>query len=31
MTRLWDRDEPLDRLVLEYTAGEDHALDDRLV
>ena len=31
MTRLWDRGEPLDRLVLEYTAGEDHALDDRLV
>ena len=31
MTRLWDRDEPLDRQVLEYTAGEDHALDDRLV
>ncbi len=31
MTRLWDRNEPLDRLVLEYTAGEDHALDDRLV
>jgi argininosuccinate lyase len=31
MTRLWDRDEPLDRLVLEFTAGEDHALDDRLV
>jgi len=31
MTRLWDRKEPLDRLVLEYTAGEDHALDDRLV
>ncbi len=31
MTRLWDRKEPLDRLVLEYTAGEDHVLDDRLV
>ncbi|MDD5563568.1 MAG: argininosuccinate lyase [Thermoanaerobaculaceae bacterium] len=31
MTRLWDRNEPLDRLVLEFTAGEDHALDDRLV
>jgi argininosuccinate lyase len=31
MTRLWDRGEPLDRLILEYTAGEDHALDDRLV
>ncbi len=31
MTRLWDRGEPLDRLVLEFTAGEDHVLDDRLV
>ncbi|MBI5499150.1 MAG: argininosuccinate lyase [Deltaproteobacteria bacterium] len=31
MTRLWDRGEPLDRIVLEYTAGEDHLLDDRLV
>jgi len=31
VTRLWDRNEPLDRLVLEYTVGEDHALDDRLV
>lgn len=31
MTRLWDRNEPLDRLVLEFTAGEDHELDDRLV
>jgi len=31
MTRLWDRGEPLDRLVLEYTAGDDHALDERLV
>jgi len=30
-TRLWDRGEPLDRLVLSYTAGEDHVLDDRLV
>jgi argininosuccinate lyase len=30
-TRLWDRGEPLDRAVLLYTAGEDHALDDRLV
>jgi argininosuccinate lyase len=29
--RLWDRGEPLDALVLRYTAGEDHALDDRLV
>ena len=29
--RLWDRGEPLDELVLRFTAGEDHALDDRLV
>ncbi len=29
--RLWDRGEPLDLAVLLYTAGEDHALDDRLV
>ncbi len=31
MTRLWDKGVPLDRRVLEYTAGEDHALDERLV
>ena len=31
MTRLWDKGAPLDERVLEYTAGEDHALDDRLV
>lgn len=31
MTRLWDRGEPLDALVLRYTAGEDHLLDERLV
>jgi argininosuccinate lyase len=31
MTRLWDKGEPLDALVLRYTAGEDHRLDDRLV
>ena len=31
MTRLWDKGKPLDRRVLEYTAGEDHVLDDRLV
>ena len=31
MTRLWDKGAPLDRRVLEFTAGEDHALDDRLV
>jgi len=29
--RLWDKGAPLDRRVLAYTAGEDHALDDRLV
>jgi argininosuccinate lyase len=31
MTRLWDKGTPLDARVLRYTAGEDHALDDRLV
>jgi argininosuccinate lyase len=31
MGRLWDRGESLDDLVLAFTAGEDHALDDRLV
>lgn len=31
MTRLWDKGAPLDERVLQYTAGEDHALDDRLV
>ncbi|HYB66271.1 MAG TPA: hypothetical protein VEC59_13575, partial [Steroidobacteraceae bacterium] len=31
MTRLWDKGQPLDERVLRYTAGEDHALDDRLV
>ncbi len=31
MSRLWDKGEPLDERVLRYTAGEDHALDDRLV
>jgi argininosuccinate lyase len=31
MGRLWDRGEPLDELVLQFTAGEDHELDDRLV
>ncbi len=31
MSRLWDRGAPLDQRVLAYTAGEDHALDDRLV
>ncbi len=31
MTRLWDKGAPLDAAVLRYTAGEDHALDERLV
>ncbi len=31
MTRLWDKGAPLDARVLAYTAGDDHALDDRLV
>ena len=31
MTRLWDKGAPLDARVLEYTAGEDYALDARLV
>ncbi len=31
MTRLWDKGAPLDARVLEFTAGEDHALDERLV
>jgi len=31
VTRLWDKGAPLDARVLHYTAGEDHALDDRLV
>jgi argininosuccinate lyase len=31
VTRLWDKGAPLDARVLAYTAGEDHALDDRLV
>ncbi len=31
MTRLWEKGTPLDAQVLEYTAGEDHALDNRLV
>ena len=31
MTRLWDKGAPLDERVLQYTAGEDHALDERLV
>jgi argininosuccinate lyase len=31
MTRLWDKGTSLDARVLAYTAGDDHALDDRLV
>ena len=31
MRRLWDKGTPLDARVLDYTAGEDHALDERLV
>jgi argininosuccinate lyase len=31
VTRLWDKGAPLDARVLRYTAGEDHALDERLV
>jgi argininosuccinate lyase len=31
MSRLWDKGTPLDERVLRYTAGEDHALDNRLV
>lgn len=30
-TRLWDKGAPLDERVLRYTAGDDHALDNRLV
>jgi argininosuccinate lyase len=31
MTRLWDNGTSLDARVLDYTAGDDHALDNRLV
>jgi argininosuccinate lyase len=31
MTRLWDKGTPLDARVLQFTAGEDHLLDARLV
>jgi len=31
MSRMWDKGEPLDAIVLRYTAGEDHRLDARLV
>jgi argininosuccinate lyase len=31
MPRLWDKGLPLDERILRFTAGEDHALDERLV
>ena len=31
MSRLWDKGAPLDARVLAYTAGDDYALDERLV
>jgi argininosuccinate lyase len=31
VSRLWDKGAPLDERILAFTAGEDHALDDRLV
>jgi argininosuccinate lyase len=31
MSRLWEKGLPLDQRVLQYTAGEDHELDARLV
>ncbi len=31
MSRMWDKGDPLDARVLDYTAGEDHRLDNRLV
>jgi len=31
MSRLWDKGAPLDERVLQFTAGEDFALDERLV
>jgi argininosuccinate lyase len=31
MARLWDKGKSLDRRILEFTAGEDHRLDERLV
>ena len=31
MRRLWDKGAPLDERVLRFTAGEDYALDERLV
>ena len=31
MSRLWEKGLPLDKRILQYTAGEDHLLDARLV
>src|SRR6202007_1686586 len=31
VSRLWDKGAPLDERVLQYTAGGDYALDERLV
>jgi argininosuccinate lyase len=31
MARLWDKGKTLDEQILEFTAGEDHRLDERLV
>jgi argininosuccinate lyase len=31
VSRLWDKGAPLDSRVLQFTAGEDYALDERLV
>ena len=31
MTRLWDKETPLDKHILNFTAGDDHRLDTRLV
>jgi argininosuccinate lyase len=31
MSRLWDKGAPLDERVLAYTAGDDYALDERLL
>ena len=31
MSRLWDKGKPLDERILEFTAGMDHKLDERLV
>jgi argininosuccinate lyase len=31
MARLWDKGSSLDQRILEFTAGEDHRLDERLV